>query len=693
MTTNLSQQEVKERLPHTWRLFFARHGRFTPVQQQAIPPILDGRDALIIAATASGKTEAVLAPLLERYWPHLQLPNYPITQLPPLRLLYLCPTRALVRDLYERLQPILADTAVTIGLKTGDVPLAAQLPAILITTPESTDSLLTRAPKTFTGLQAIVLDEIHLFDNTPRGDHIRCLLPRLERIRAYEQPDILPMQRVALSATVADPAGVAGRYLHEAAIVQVPGGRPIAAEIRPLYSLAELVAALSQRASFKSLIFCNSRAEVEETAVTLRQQLPHHADVFVHYSNLDAAVRRDVEERFAAAATAVCICTSTLELGIDIGSVNDVVLLGAPPDLNSFMQRMGRGGRRTVQTQVLCMPRSPGEWARFEALLELTQEIGRLGDWETGQSLNYPISQSPHYSFRPSVLIQQTFSLIKQSPTGSVRLADLRRIAPPEVTDETMRKILGQLTFAHYLQSGRLGEWKPDEKLQELLDKHEIYSNIGADVGAITAVDAHTGHTIAHTDRSYPPGTVVLFGGQPMRVAWVEKYRFGLLPAPGGAVDDLLRFATSYAAIPYPITQAVARSLAVPPGQMVWLPEEPGGFLFHFWGTVWGELLTAVLVMQGVSAETINEYCTFIRQPLPQLPPLDETRLQKTAREMVTTFANRLEMGRFHRLLPADVATAATIQQLNLPQFRAQYRNASIETVPPIFEQLALLAQ
>ncbi|MBX3058488.1 MAG: DEAD/DEAH box helicase [Anaerolineae bacterium] len=697
MNELLSQQEVKAQLPHTWRLFFARHGRFTPVQQQAIPPILNGRDTLIIAATAAGKTEAVLAPLLERLWPNLAVSPPPISPsrgVPTanLHLLYLCPTRALVRDLYERLQPILADTAVTIGLKTGDVPLAAQPPAILITTPESTDSLLTRSPKIFTGLQAIVLDEIHLFDNTPRGDHIRCLLPRLERIRAYEQPDIWPMQRIALSATVPDPTGVARRYLHEAAIVQVPGGRPIAAEIRPLYSLAELVEALSQRAAFKSLIFCNSRAEVEQTAVTLRQQLPRHADIFVHYSNLDTAVRRDVEERFAAAATAVCVCTSTLELGIDIGSVNDVVLLGAPPDLNSFMQRVGRGGRRTTQTQVLCMPRSPGEWARFEAMLALAEIGDRRLEIEAPQS---PISnlQSHIYTFRPSVLIQQTFSLIKQSPTGSVRLADLRRIAPPEVTDEGLRKIVGQLTFAHYLQTGRLGEWKPDEKLQELLDQHEIYSNIGAEVEAITAVDAHTGRTIAHTDRSYPPGTVVLFGGQPMRVAWVEKYRFGLLPAPGGTVDDLLRFATSYAAIPYPITQAVARSLAVPPGQMVWLPEEPGGFLFHFWGTVWGELLTAVLITQGISAESINEYCLYVRQPLDRLPPLDEKLFQKAARDQAITFANRLEMGRFHRLLPADVATAATIHQLNLPQFQAQYRAATITTMPAIFGQLALLAQ
>ena len=667
----LTQQEVKERIPHTWPLFFARHGRFTPIQQQAIPSILDGNHTLVIAATASGKTEAVIAPLLQRLWPRLKQPG--------LYILYICPTRALVRDLYERLRPILGDTGIAIGMKTGDVALVQSMPAILLTTPESTDSLLTRAPKSFIDVQAIVLDEIHLFDNTPRGDHLRCLLPRIERIRQYANPEAEPAQRVALSATVPDPAGVAARYLYDGEIVQVPGGRAIEAEIRPLYTLNELIHALTERTAYKSLIFCNSRDEVEETAVTLRQSLPHHAEIFVHYSNLDAALRRDVEDRFAAAATAVCVCTSTLELGVDIGSVDDVVLLGAPPDLNSFMQRIGRGSRRAAQTQALCMPKSPGEWARFEALLTLAQPSPLL-----------PRSPAPPltYGFRPSVLIQQIFSLIRQSPTGSVRLADVRRIAPPEIASDDIRKIVSQLVFAGYLQTGRMGEWKPDEKLQELLDQHEIYANIGADVLGITAVNAHSGRTIAHTDRSYPPGTVVLFGGQPMQVAWVEKYKFGLTPTPGAVADDILRFRKTYAAIPFVVTQAVARQLHLETGQMAVLPQEPGLFLFHFWGTVWGELLTAVLVAQDISAEPVNEYCLYARQPLAHLPPIDEIVVKKAARDIIAILANRLEMGRFHPLLPADVAQRAVLRQLNLERFRQIYDEAKLVVNGRIHEQL-----
>lgn len=674
----LTQQEVKARIPHTWPLFFAKHGRFTPIQQQAIPPILNGEDVLAIAATASGKTEAVIAPLLERLWPQLLA-----TRHSPLALLYICPTRALVRDLYERLLPILADTGINIGMKTGDVARTRQTPAILLTTPESTDSMLTRSPKMFIGLQAIVLDEIHLFDNTPRGDQLRCLLTRIDRIRHYARPDGVRLQRVALSATVPDPQGVARRYLQNGTIVSVAGGREIMADIAPLYDLDNLVVALSQRMGGKrpfrkSLLFCNSRDEVEKTAVFLHKHLPHHAEIFVHYSNLDGDMRLEVETKFAEAATAVCVCTSTLELGIDIGSVDDVVLLGAPPNMNAFMQRIGRGSRRTDQTNALCMPKTPSEWARFDAFLTLAN---------TADSHSLPTSPLA-YSFRPSVLIQQIFSFIKQSPTGSVRLADVRRFAPPEVEDETIRKIIAALVFDGYVRAGRMGEWRPDEKLEILFDQHEIYGNIGADVMGITAVNAHTGRTLAYTDRSYPPGTVVLFGGQPMQVRWVEKYRFGLAHAPNKEADAPLLFQKSYAAIPFMVTRTIALALDLSADEMTLLPQENGQFLFHFWGTVWGELLAAVLIEFGLMAEPVNEFCLYMRPALEKLPSWNEKTVRKAAEKTAVILANRLQMGRFHRLLPADVRKTAVVQQLNLPLFGEKYKTVKIRSKPTVHEQL-----
>ena len=180
---------LKARLPRTWTPFFARHGNLTPVQQQAIPSILDGKNTLVMAATATGKTEAVIAPLLERYC--LGPIRQPKRTLPPsrLRILYICPTRALVRDLYERLRVPFAALELSLVMKSGDTgPVSTKRPpTVLITTPESTDSLLTRAPRLLTQLEAVVLDEIHLFDGGPRGDHLRCLLRRIEIVQEYHQ--------------------------------------------------------------------------------------------------------------------------------------------------------------------------------------------------------------------------------------------------------------------------------------------------------------------------------------------------------------------------------------------------------------------------------------------------------------------------------------------------------------------------
>jgi ATP-dependent Lhr-like helicase len=673
-------QTVKAQLVHTWPFFFARHGRFTAVQQQAIPPILDGHDTLVISATASGKTEAVLAPLLERYWTQASRPQPPGA----LTLLYICPTRALVRDLYNRLQLPLADARISLAMKTGDTgPVDSERPpSLLLTTPESLDALLIRAPRLFIPVQAAVLDEIHLFDKTPRGDHLRCLLARLERIRNYANPEVTSAQRVALSATVADPKGVAERYLQPPEVItNVPGRRHITADIHPLYDLSELAIALGQRAAQKSLLFCNTREEVEQTAAYLRRHLPHHAEVFVHYSNLDAQVRQEVESRFAEAAVAICVCTSTLELGIDIGSVDDIVLLGAPHNLTSFLQRIGRGGRRKGGTRVLCLPKSPGEWARFEAMLGLAE--GRR-----------PLSEEPAaYAFRPSVLVQQIFSLIQQNPTGAVRIADLRRITPPEITDETIGQILTHLALSRFLQKGRPGEWRPDSLLQELIDRREIYSNIGSDALEAVAVDAYSGRVLAHTERVYEKGTVLLFGGKVRQVVWRDKTRYGLAPAAGKEVDHVLRLGFAYAVIPFAMTQAVARDLGLQPGQIAAVPAELGVWLYHFWGTVWGELLAGILLAQGIEADPINEYCLYARPAIERLPAWDAAIGQQVAAGLAATLAERLEMGRFHPLLPPNIANTAAGQQLNLDSFGQVYQAAVLQPAGEMAETLHQLRQ
>ena len=705
---------LNARLPRTWTPFFARHGNLTPVQQQAIPLILDGKNTLVMASTATGKTEAVIAPLLERYC--LDPIRRPKGTPPPsrLRILYICPTRALVRDLYERLRGPFAALELSLVMKSGDTgPVSTKRPpTVLITTPESTDSLLTRAPRLLTQLQAIVLDEIHLFDGGPRGDHLRCLLRRIEIVRDYHQQqaktEAAPLQRIALSATVLDPAGVAERYLKNRSfdesstatpeIVAVAGRRKIDATIAPMTDLYDLAAALSERVRGaagirKTLVFCNSRNEVEQTAAFLRTHLGYDAAVFAHYSNLDPALRREVENDFAVASVAVCVSTSTLELGIDIGSIDDVALIGPPPSLQSFLQRIGRGGRRTGFTRVLCLGRSRLEDARFQALIELVDGT------ERGLCEIRPCSKGARWaSFLPSVLVQQTFSILKQSPTGAIRLGDLRRVAPESFDEKDLRRILGHLSQLDFLRSERLGEWRPGKALDELVDAHEIYSNIGSDPLSQTLVDAYSGRTLAQTHRRRTVGEVLQLGGRALRVVWEDGYRIGVERIRGASPGRELYSHTAPYALPLEIGQAVAAWTGLLPAQIATLQVTEGTWLFHFWGELYGELLREILQPHYPTAEDsapvihVNEHCLFVPGPVRALPDWNESAAYQALHRLLPRFGAILELGRFHSLLPPDLAQETVVARCDLPRFRKIYCTAEVvELAPPIQAKLDLL--
>ncbi len=670
--------ELRARLPAAWRAFFAPHGSFTEVQRRAIPVILAGWDALLVAATATGKTEAAIAPLLER---HLLSDAGRSTDL-GLRILYLCPTRALVRDLFERLRAPLAELGVSLMMKSGDTgPVSVRRPpAVLVTTPESLDSLLTRAPRLLRGLRALVIDEIHLFDNGPRGDHLRCLLRRVKRIRDFQEQSE-PLHCVALSATVAAPQHVAKRYLTNPVVVEVRGGRELAAELYPLGSLRDLASALGERSAAKTLIFCNSRSEVEQVAGYLRGNLGYEAAIFVHYSNLDAALRREVEVRFAEASVAICVSSSTLELGIDIGSIDEVALVGPPSTPGSFLQRIGRGGRRGGTTRVLCLPRSAREYLRFEALLGMAHQSA----W--GAS-----SAAPGYHFRPSVLVQQVFSLLKQSPTGGLRFADLRRVAPDEVTDETLRRILDHLTKQRYLRAQRPGEWQPDTLLDDLTDSREIYGNIGGETLGATMVDAYSGRKLAQAERPRRKGETLLMGGRSVEVAWRDRHLFGVNLGKRAA-EEVLRFRTAPQAVPLELAQGMAAQLGVVSDQLLYLRDGPGRWLFHFWGDIYGELLAALLCTQASAEHSSgepetprispwNELCLLMPGPLPALPRWDTRLAEAEVKARQAQLEPALELGRFQPLLPPDIARMSVLEQVDLPRLEALYRRARLVSAP-----------
>jgi len=381
---------LKERLPRAWPAFFERHGAFTAAQLAAIPPLLDGADTILCAGTAGGKTEAAVAPLIERHCrPNTRgvRPGARAAGPHGPSILYVVPTRALVGDLAARLEHPLDVLGLRLAVRTGDANTLrpSRPPALLLTTPESLDFLLATRPALFAPLRAVVLDELHLLDGTPRGDQLRVLLRRLRRIRAYAYahggaPDAT-LQHVALSATLADPTVTAARYFpgDHTRVVQVPGGRAMEAELFALAlgSIDELMAYLGtfrQRGWRKALVFCSTRAEVEAYGAAVRGRSPFGANVYVHYSNIEAARRHEIERSFAEMTAAILFATSTLELGIDIGNVDVVIQIGPPGHTDSFVQRMGRGNRRRSVTRVACFYRSPLERLLFTALCAHAEE-------------------------------------------------------------------------------------------------------------------------------------------------------------------------------------------------------------------------------------------------------------------------------------------------------------------------------
>jgi ATP-dependent Lhr-like helicase len=218
---------------------------------------------------------------------------------------------------------------------------------ILLTTPESLEALLISRRTDrfffFGSVRSIIVDEIHAFAGDDRGWH---LLAVLERIRHITKLD---MQRIGLSATVSNPEKLlhwlAGGSTRDSVLVSLPGAPAADAEVTidfvgNLRNAARVLRILHRG---EKLVFCDSRARTEELATHLRAE---DVSTFVSHSSLSVEQRRDAEAAFREARDCVIVATSTLELGIDVGDLDRVIQLDAPGTVSSFLQRLGRTGRR-----------------------------------------------------------------------------------------------------------------------------------------------------------------------------------------------------------------------------------------------------------------------------------------------------------------------------------------------------------
>ena len=464
------EREIRVALKRTWTPFFSRFGRLTEVQVRTIPMVLEGRNVVVISPAASGKTEAVVAPAVERLLPDRR---------DRFSILYVSPTRALVNDLFRRLSEPLEYLDLALARKTGDHPAIdeSKLPFMLITTPESFDSLLCRHTRIFKQLSVVILDELHLLDNTPRGDQLRVLLERLRLINA-------DIQYYALSATI-DDLDIGQRYFPEPVVVQVPGRRDIDSELMPMGDgwPERVVKELQKRDCRKVLCFFNARSYAEEYAKLLNRP-PFTNRVWVHHASLTREAREGVEATMNREKTGLLCCTSTLELGIDIGDIDAVVLVRPPFNVSSLLQRMGRGNRRRQSNlQALGLYLNSWEKFLFETMFECARE-GRL----------YEKTYTPALSVIP----QQVCSYLFQRRRIGTTWESVRKVLRPLAGgDAPIDRAFRQMIDSGEVVAQRPGIYFNGPATEQRLETGKVHSNIqDKTFGNYDVYDVTTGRQI-----------------------------------------------------------------------------------------------------------------------------------------------------------------------------------------------------
>jgi ATP-dependent helicase Lhr and Lhr-like helicase len=361
--------------------FRARFSEPTPVQARAWPLIAAGQDVLLTAPTGSGKTLAAFLACLD----HLFRKAVVGTLEDRAEILYISPLKALSNDVRRNLdEPLgqLTAVAVAAGLpapeirtavRTGDTPAherrqaGKRPPHVLVTTPESLFILLTAesSRRWLADVRTVIVDEIHAVAGDKRGAHLALSLERLDELVSAASGGAARLQRIGLSATVR-PVETAARLLVGAtrpapAIVDVGQRRDMDLAIEVLRDelgavctneqweeIYDRVAELA-RAHRSTLVFVNTRRLVERVTRHLAERLGVER-VAAHHSSLSRARRFDAEQRLKSGELSLVVATASLELGIDVGTVDLTCLLGSPRSIATALQRVGRSGHALLAT-------------------------------------------------------------------------------------------------------------------------------------------------------------------------------------------------------------------------------------------------------------------------------------------------------------------------------------------------------
>lgn len=645
----------RELLPHAFGPFLAQFSSLTDVQVEGIPPIVEGKDVVLCSATASGKTEAYAAPAAQM----VRTRNSG-----PASVIIVSPTRALANDLFRRLEGKMDQVGVTFGRRTGEYKKLTKgaFPEILITTPESLDSVIARQPDRLRGTQLVVLDEIHVLDGSARGDQLRILLHRLDLI-CTTRP-----QKVAASATVDDPKGLAARYLTDATIVSIPGARSI--KVKGFFGrdaefmvnhLDELAIAKLR----KILVFCNSRKDVEGLSRGVRDKTRFREAIFAHHGSLSKNHRERTERQFQTAPVGVCFATMTLEMGIDIGSVDYVLMVGPPHDVPSLLQRIGRGGRRGDTTRA-------GYVVDNEIEEFIIRTMFRSG--ARGALLTSP------YAFRPGVIVQQ--ALVKAGGDERVSASELRAMLPPSVAHEfDVRKLEGlleQLVQQKRLEEGRHGYFVLSQESEAKYDRGSLHSNISEDV-TLKVVDRITGDIVGAMDMPQS-ATVQIAGGNRDVVSMDDKR---ILTDRSTGPGEAKFVSKGYPGTSFRLARRVIEEIGVAENVVAAYADEGRLIVLHGFGA-FGSLLFADQLAKMCGPKNILKVTPYVVQLAIELRELPEISANDGL-QFTTIHQKKLEGmasgGPFHKDLPNEIRYASLAEMLGMSEFLEHYAKMKLSVV------------
>ena len=350
--------------------------KLTEIQKKASPIILQKKDCLVIAPTGSGKTECSVIPIF------FLLKNSKKSG--KIKALYITPLRALNRDVFRRITKYAHSNGLSIEIRHGDTSqkdrrkIRDDPPDILITTPETLVILLTQIKmlNALSDLEWVIIDEVHELLASERGSQLSLSIERLELNSKY------PLTKIGLSATIGNFVE-AGKFVvgtkRKCQIIRDKSLRKYDVEIKyvdgTISDVAEKIIEYVLELDLDSpiLLFTNTRGEAEFLASILKEKSP--IEIELHHGSLSKEVREETELTLREGKRSIVVCTSSLELGLDIGSVELVIHYGSPRQVSKLIQRIGRS-RHNLDTSAkgLIITNNPDDEFEARAILERVKE-------------------------------------------------------------------------------------------------------------------------------------------------------------------------------------------------------------------------------------------------------------------------------------------------------------------------------